>query len=207
MRWKRRLQLAAVAVALVAYSLLSHYSNSHLQARDLATGLALAPILILGAVLVSRALGFLACLLALGIALYLLRDYWSLFKQNFGLLYFAQQFGFYGLMAFTFGITLVKPRVPLCTLLADRVHGPLSPAEIRYTRQVTGAWTLFFILNMMVTLLLFEFATLKIWSFFVNFLSLPLVALMFAGEFAVRRRVLPQVQGSGLIATLKVYFG
>jgi uncharacterized membrane protein len=207
MPWKRRLQLAAVAVALVTYSLLSHYSNSHAQARDLATGLALAPILILGAVLVSRAFGLIACILALGVGLYLLRDYWPLFKQNFAWLYFTQQFGFYGLMAFSFGITLMGPRVPLCTLLADRVHGPLSPAELRYTRQVTAAWTLFFILNMMATLLLFEFASLKTWSFFVNFLSFPLVALMFACEYAVRRRLLPQVQGSGLIATLKVYFG
>lgn len=207
MSWKRRLQLAAVAVALVTYSLLSHYSNSHAQARDLATALALAPILILGAAVLWRGLGVIACVLGLGGAIYLLKDDWSLFRQNFALLYFAQQFGFFGLMTLSFGITLVKPRVPLCTLLADRVHGPLSPAELRYTRKVTVAWTVFFVLNMLATLLLFEFATIKAWSFFVNFLSLPLVAIMFAGEYLVRRRVLPQVHSGGLLATLKVYFG
>jgi uncharacterized membrane protein len=42
---------------------------------------------------------------------------------------------------------------------------------------------------------------------FVNFCSLPLMLLMFAAEYSVRRRTLPQVQrSSGLIATLRVYF-
>ena len=207
MSWKRRLQLAAVAVALVTYSLLSHYSNSHAQARGLATCLALAPIFILGALVVWRGLGVIAGVVGAAAALYVLWNSWPLFKANFALLYFAQQFGFYGLMALSFGVTLLKPRVPLCTMLADRVHGPLNPAELRYTRRVTVAWTVFFVLNMVATLLLFEFASIKTWSFFVNFLSLPLVASMFAGEYAVRRRVLPQVHSGGLLATLKVYFG
>ena len=45
-----------------------------------------------------------------------------------------------------------------------------------------------------------------VWSAFVNFCSLPLILLMFAAEYAVRRRVLPQVESSGLIAALRVYF-
>jgi uncharacterized membrane protein len=206
MRWKRRLQLAVVGAAIIAYSGLSHYSNSHAQARDLATGLALAPMLALGCLVAWRWAGALLAALAAGIGAYLLHHHWPLLTQNFALLYFVQQFGFYVLMALSFGITLKQPRVPLCTLLADKVHGPLTPRETQYTRQVTAAWTLFFVLNMVATLLLFEFASLKVWSVFVNFLSLPLVALMFAAEYAVRRRVLPQVHGGGILATLRVYF-
>ena len=110
------------------------------------------------------------------------------------------------IMAFTFGRSLRKGSVPLCTQLADRVHGPLSALELRYTRGVTLAWVIFFLLNLAATFLLFEFAPLRAWSIFVNFCSLPLILLMFAAEYAVRRRVLPQVQGSGLMATLRVYF-
>jgi uncharacterized membrane protein len=206
MSWKRRLQLAAVIVAIIAYSGLSHYSNSHAQARDLATGLALAPMLTLGAVLAWRWLGpVLALLAALATAL-LLFEFRSGLTRNFSLLYFVQQFGFYSVMALSFGSTLIRPRVPLCTLLADKVHGPLTPQELRYTRQVTVAWTLFFILNMLATWLLFELAPLKVWSIFVNFASLPLLALMFLGEYLVRRQVLPQVHSGGIIATLRVYF-
>jgi uncharacterized membrane protein len=102
---------------------------------------------------------------------------------------------------------LFKGRVPLCTEFADKIHGPLTALELRYTRGVTWAWVLFFLGNLSLTFVLFALAPLRTWSFFVNFVSLPLVLLMFVVEFAVRRRVLPQVQRHGLIATLRIYFG
>jgi uncharacterized membrane protein len=206
MRRSRRLQLAAVGLLLVAYSGLSHYSNSHAQQRGLATALALAPMLTLGLLLAWRWRGVLAALLAAIGAGILCRQLWPLFTQNFPLVYLIQQLGFYGLMAATFGFSLLPGRVPLCTQLADKVHGPLGPAELRYTRQVTAAWAWFFIGNIAVTLLLYAFAPLKVWSLFVNFCALPLIGLMFAAEYAIRRRVLKQVHTGGLMATLRVYF-
>ena len=202
----RRAQLAAVLAVLVAYSVLSHYSNLNPQAHDLRTLLALAPMLTLGLVLLWRWSGALMALLAAAAAAILLRAFWPQFAQNFPIVYLVQQVGFYSIMAFTFGRSLRKGSVPLCTQLADKVHGPLSALELRYTRKVTLAWVIFFLLNLAASFLLFEFAPLRVWSMFVNFCSLPLILLMFAAEYAVRRRVLPQVQGSGLIATLRVYF-
>jgi uncharacterized membrane protein len=90
--------------------------------------------------------------------------------------------------------------------MADKVHGPLGGAELRYTRQVTAAWGWFFIANMALTLLLYALVPLAVWSLFVNFFALPLIGLMFAAEYAVRRQVLKQVHTGGLIATLRVYF-
>ncbi len=206
MSWRRRLQLAAVGVFVVAYSGLSHYSNSHAEEHDLATILALAPMMSLGLLLLWRWRGTLTALLtALGTGS-LCWHFWPLFKQNFSMVYLLQQLGFYLLMAATFGLSLLPRRLPLCTQLADKVHGPLGPAELRYTRQVTAAWTWFFIANMAVTVLLYEFAPLNVWSLFVNFCTLPLIGLMFAVEYAIRRHVLKQVQTGGLIATLRVYF-
>jgi uncharacterized membrane protein len=202
----RRLQLAAVLLFFIAYSILSHYSNLNPQAHDLRTVLALAPMLILGLVLLWRWSGALVALLAAAAAAYLLRAFWPLFAQNFSIVYLVQQTGFYSIMAFTFGRSLRKGSIPLCTQLADRVHGPLSALELRYTRQVTVAWVIFFICDVAANFLLFQFAPLRVWSVFVNFCSLPLILLMFVAEYAVRRRVLPQVQRSGLIATLRVYF-
>jgi uncharacterized membrane protein len=206
MRWGRRLQLAAVAVFIVAYSGFSHYSNSNPQAHDLATMLALAPMLTLGVVLIWRWNGAALAIVLTAVALLLLRRYWHLLTENFPVVYLLQQCGFYTLMAWTFGRSLLKGRIPLCTQLADKVHGPLSDQELRYTRSVTLAWVLFFAANLAVTFALSALAPLRIWSLFVNFCSLPLVLLMFVAEFAVRRRVLPQVQRHGLIATLRVYF-
>jgi len=36
--------------------------------------------------------------------------------------------------------SLGRGHIALCTRLADRLHGPLTPREVRYTRQVTAAW-------------------------------------------------------------------
>jgi uncharacterized membrane protein len=202
----RRLQLAAVAVLFIAYAGLSHYSNSNPQAHDLGAALALAPVLAIGFVLIWRWSGALPGLLSAAAAAFLVHHYWPLFTRNFSIVYLIQQCGFYAIMAFGFGRSLLEGRVPLCTQLADKIHGPLSAAELRYTRKVTIAWVVFFLLNMAVTGLLFAFAPLPIWSFFANFLSLPLILLMFGAEYVVRRRALPQVQTSSLIATLRMYF-
>jgi uncharacterized membrane protein len=163
-------------------------------------------MLSLGLVLVWRWSGALLAVLTAAATALLLRAFWPLFTANFSIVYLSQQCGFYAIMAFSFGRSLLEGRVPLCTRLADKIHGPLSALELRYTRNVTIAWVVFFLANMLVTFLLFEFAPLRVWSLFVNFFSLPLILLMFAAEYAVRRRVLPYVQRNGLIATLRVYF-
>jgi len=206
MRLRASLQLAAVMVLLVAYSLLSHYSTSHPQAHDLGAILALAPMLTVGLVLIWRWTGVPQAVLTAVAGAFLLKLYWPLFAQNFSAVYLLQQCGFYAILAAGFATSLRTGRVPLCTQLADKVHGPLSVQELQYTRGVTVAWVVFFLLNMAVTLLLFEFAPLRVWSLFVNFCSIPLVLLMFAAEYAVRRLALPARPRSGLMATLRVYF-
>jgi uncharacterized membrane protein len=207
MPWARRLQIAAVIGLVVTYSVLSHYSNSHVEDLGLATSLALAPMLAFGFGLIWRVRGaVIACVLSVAAAL-LLYIAWPELTARFALLYLVQQAGFYFLMALTFGLTLRRGAIPLCTRLADKIHGPLSAAELRYTRQVTTAWTLFFGVNVVAAGVMFAVAPIRVWSLFVNFCAVPLVALMFLVEYAVRRRVLPRVeQRSSLKETLRVFF-
>lgn len=203
---RRRLQLAAVGVLLVVYSVLSHYSNSNPRAQDLGAALALAPTLSIAIGLTWRLKGMPAAAIVAGAAALLLHQFWPPLTRNFAILYLIQQGGFYAILALSFALSLRKNRVPLCTQLADKIHGPLTALEQRYTRRVTAAWAIFLSAQVAATLLLFAFAPLRIWSLFVNFCSLPLLLLMFAGEMAVRRRVLPATHQSGLIDTLRVYF-
>jgi uncharacterized membrane protein len=206
MRWRRRLQLAAIILFVVAYAGLSHYSNSIAETRDLGVALAFGPVLTVGLLLIWRWTHLLVALLAAAAAALLLRHFWPSFERHFTWVYLLQEAGFYSLMAASFGQSLLARRVSLCTQLADKVHGPLTPQEVLYTRRVTAAWALFFVLITALTLGLFAFAPLRIWSLFANFCVLPLMGLMFIAEYAVRRRVLPQVPRRGILAAVRVYF-
>jgi uncharacterized membrane protein len=205
-RWRRRLQLAAIVVLVVVYAGLSHYANSAAKTRDLAVALALAPVLGFGLVLIRRWTRLATALLAAAAAALLLRRYWPLLEENFSWVYLLQEGGFYALMALSFGRSLMGNRVALCTQLADKVHGPLTPREVLYTRRVTAAWALFFAAITAATFSLFYAAPLRIWSLFANFCVLPLIGLMFVVEYAVRRRALPHATRRGILAAIRVYF-
>jgi len=90
----------------------------------------------------------------------------------------------------TFGLTLRPGHEPLITGMARRLHGDIAAELVTYTRNVTIAWTVFFAMQLALSIGLFCFAPLVVWSFFVNILDIPLVAAMFAAEYAIRLRVL-----------------
>jgi uncharacterized membrane protein len=85
-----------------------------------------------------------------------------------------------------FARTLKDGREPLITSIARRVHGSLTPDIEIYTRHVTFAWSLFFALQVVVSLGLYIFASLEVWSVFINILNAPLIILMFVCEYAYR---------------------
>jgi len=204
-RWDRRLQYAAACAAIAVYAGLSHYSNSVTGGRDLGAALALAPIGVVATLLAWRTVPpAVAVLLYAGLA-GLIVGLWPVLRQNYPLVNLVQDSSVYGLLGLTFGRSLMPGRVALCTQLADKEHGPLSAQEMRYTRQVTAAWTIFFFVIAAASILLFVSAPLRIWSLFINFCVLPLVGAMFIAEYQVRRRVLPGVKRTGLLATLRVY--
>ena len=204
-RWDRRLQYAAACAAIAVYAGLSHYSNSVAGGRDLGAALALAPITVIATILAWRTTPpAIAALLSASLA-GLIVGLWPVLRQNYPLINLVQDSSVYGLLGFTFGRSLLPGRVALCTQLADKEHGPLSVPEVRYTRQVTAAWTLFFFVITAASILLFVSAPLRIWSLFINFCVLPLVGAMFIAEYQIRRRILPEVKRTGLLATLRVY--
>jgi uncharacterized membrane protein len=199
-----KLSIAAAGALIVAYTALSHYCNTH-GARHLGAALSVGPVLALGVVVLWRSLPPLIALPASVAAAALLYDCWPLFEKNFSVVYLLQECTMYGLLAFGFWRSLGSGSIPLCTRLADQVHGPLNAEERRYTRNVTLAWAIFFTALTAVTALLYFAAPRAVWSAFVNFAALPLVAVMFAAEYAVRRRVLPPAFHGGILATVRVF--
>jgi uncharacterized membrane protein len=115
----------------------------------------------------------------------------GLFKVSFVSAAALMHWGLYTSLLASFAFTLRRGHTPLITAMAYRLHGADIPAElVTYTRRVTIAWCFFFAGQLTTSVLLFCFAPLTAWSFFVNVLDIPLVAVMFAAEYAVRIRVL-----------------
>ncbi len=98
------------------------------------------------------------------------------------------------LLLWFFARTLAPGREPLVTAIARFARGRLDPEVERYTRHVTWAWCGFFAANAVASAALAALAPLEAWSLFANVLATPLFALMFAGEYAYRRRRFPALE-------------
>jgi uncharacterized membrane protein len=93
----------------------------------------------------------------------------------------------YSSLLLVFGQTLRHGRRPLVTSMALRLEKSLSPAMMVYTRRVTQAWCGFFAGQLAMSGALLAWAPHAVWSLFVNVLDGPMVALMFAAEYGLRR--------------------
>jgi uncharacterized membrane protein len=193
------------AALVCCYALLANYTNLNPAAKPLGAVLAIAPPLALIVGLAWRSAYRLVALAGAALVAAAIVSCWPILERNFSLLYLLEDLGFYGVLSVTFARSLVGGRVPLCTYWADLVHGPLPAPVARYTRNTTAAWALFFALVGAASLALYVYAPLRVWSAFSYFVTLPLVVLMFVGEYAVRRRVLPPLHRSGLLDSVLVY--
>ena len=202
--WMRGL---GVVLAAIAYAVLAHLSNSTPGTGALGVVLAVGPLLLFAVLLAWRS-GFRAMALLMGaLAAALVYRYWPRLAEHYPWIYLLQQAGVYCLLALTFGRSLTGGRVPLCTLWATRVHGPLPPKVVRYTRLVTAVWTLFFALLAATLIVLYALVDLPLWSAFANFGTFPLIAALFIAEYAVRGRVLPDMQHAGILAGAQAFLG
>ncbi|MDB5975556.1 MAG: hypothetical protein JWR07_2316 [Nevskia sp.] len=91
-----------------------------------------------------------------------------------------------------FAPTLLPGRVPMITRIADAMGGPLSAAQVSYTRNVTWVWVVTLGLILLVTLSLLLLWSPEAWSVFANFISYALLAVLFVGEYGYRRMRFPQ---------------
>ena len=199
MRW------AGVATLVIGYPLLAHYTNESAHNPKLGAVVAIAPVILIALMLVWHSPRRLTMMSVLALLCVALSASWSVLENHFELVYWLQNMGMQIILLMTFGRTLIAGRQPLCTRFAEVLYGPVSPQHEIYTRQVTVAWTLFFAAMALASTLLFFLAPLAIWSVFSNFLTLPLVALMFIAEYWVRRRVLPDMQHMHILDAVRAF--
>jgi acyl-coenzyme A synthetase/AMP-(fatty) acid ligase/uncharacterized membrane protein len=209
---------ALTIAGLAAYAIASHIALVR-QWLWLAFALALAPLVLSLASYVIRlllnphakafskpVLVAACCISAVSVL-----NYWASLSQYTEWLFLAQNVGANAALGLMFGATLRARKTPLITQFAQILHGDCSPAMMQYTRRVTWVWVLFFVLMCVVSLGLFFFAPLAVWSAFINLLAWPLVGALFAAEFAWRNYAHPEFEvvtlSEGMQAFIRHYSG
>ena len=190
------------AVGLGAYALLAH----HLVSRDAGSVLALLTLLgpMVGAALwgLWHAGNRLVALVLAALAVAVLSNGSRLPVSS---LYLAQHAGIHLGLAWWFGRTLRNGREPFITQLARRLHDPMQPTMVVYTRHVTLAWTVYFLAIAGSSFLLFGFAPLPAWSLFANVLTPVSLVAMFAIEYLLRYRLHPEFDRVAFLDAVRAY--
>ena len=195
----------ALAVVCIAYSILAHLAAADPEPDLFDAAIAIAPLAGLAALLAWRSphrpwmlfLCLAGCALLYGLSGWLV--------QHYNWVFLLQHAGMQLLLGLAFGRTLRAGQVPMVARFAAMIHGTLSPALARYTRQVTWAWTLYFALMASLSLLLFWLAPVAVWSAFANLLNLPLVLLMFTAEYLARLFLLAPCDRTGPLDAIRAY--
>ncbi len=184
------IKVIAVA-AVVAYPLILHFFVVKNAAGPFGIGLALLPIVSYVFWLMRNTKYPLRTALLLALGAFLLAIAWIAELIDFSAAYYFEHVLFNSLLMVLFGSSLLPGREPLISSLARRVHGSLPIQIAAYTVTVTWVWTIYFAATIVISLLLYYFAPLTVWSFFANVLGIPLAALLFVGEYLYRIKTIP----------------
>jgi uncharacterized membrane protein len=188
----------------VAYALAAHYTNTA-RITGLGTLIAIAPLIVMSFTMAWGATyrrTMLAVFAAGCVGLVLA---WDQLRQFYSMIYWLEHAGTEFLLCLSFARTLRAGREPMVTYFARLVHGSVTPALQAYTRQVTKAWVCFFGAMAILSTVLFFAAPLEVWSAFANFITAPLIGLMFVVEYAVRRHRHPELEHAHILDGINAY--
>lgn len=190
------------AVGLGAYALLAH----HLVSRD--AGSVPALLTLLGPMVGAALWGLWSAghrLVALVLAVLATAVLLNGSRLPVPWLYLAQHAGIHLGLAWWFGRTLRAGREPFITQLARRLHDPMQPTMVAYTRHVTLAWTIYFVSIAGTSFALFGFAPLAAWSLFANVLTPVSLVAMFIVEYLLRYRLHPEFERVAFLDAVRAY--
>ena len=204
--WAQAWRVGATVILIIGWAVAAHLGSAGAGSVDLNAAVALTPVLVALAVLLWQARSrWLFCAGLFG-AVGAIWALWPQLRQNVSLLYYLQHLGSHLALAVFFGRTLRGNRDALITSMARFIYGDaLSVRKVRYTRQVTLAWTVFFVANALVSTGLFLWAPAAVWSVHANLLTGPLMGLMFLGEHLIRLRVLPPHERPSVAEVVRAY--
>jgi uncharacterized membrane protein len=191
---------------VMAYLAAVYYAAAHAPQSAWTVAIGHGPLLLALVLLLRKAFGVITAAMAAALICALFYRFHGELQAHVAMTYYLQYMGLMLCGALFFGLSLIPPRVALCTRFARYAHEVMTPELARYTRRVTAAWTLFFVgMGLISSVLFFSPLPFSVWSAFNTLFTLPLVGLMFAAEYAVRRRVLPHEAGHGITGAYRAY--
>jgi uncharacterized membrane protein len=191
----------------ISYPVAAHLAILSGRPAFIAASVGLLVIIVLLGPLRRRSPWALGALVAAAFALYRLST-----SEAANLPLFVPPVAINVFLAWVFGHTLRRGEMSQIERIVRALHPPgdvLSPEILAYARNLTRAWTGFFIMLAVVNLVLALCATpkglllaigisppvavpLDFWSLFANLLNYLLVGGMFVLEYAIRRRKFPK---------------
>lgn len=214
-----RLKILLAVIGITAFATTSHMALSAQHAdnvwRQIAVVSLLLPVLAIGCwsciSLLARTKLAKAARLLISAAIVLLALYVAfmlrpLLLAHLQYLYLIEHVSTNLMLCWLFAHTLFGAHTPLVTTFARATHDFLPEKILRYTQRVTQAWAVFFLLQVLVSLVLFYGTSIETWSWFANVLNWPLVALMFGAEYICRKRMNPDFPHSTIQQSVAAYF-
>jgi len=177
----------AIAILALGYPFLVYFGLRHFGARGLALALivlATARLAVVGRKLPASPLLTILLLSSMAVALTGLLVLVSGAPDHLRFYPVVVNFA----MLLLIEVTLLRP--PTMVERLARLREPhLPPGAVGYTRKVTEVWCGFFLLNGSIALYTARFADVEVWTLYNGLIAYLLMALLFAGETLVRRRV------------------
>ena len=176
----------AFACAFLGYQFFIHKIIISGQLTNVTAAFIFIPFIVATGVAIALELGLLLALLITAAITILSLAWVSMFGLPSAIIFGLPHLVTNLFLLWFFARTLKNGREPLITSIARRVHGSLKAELEIYTRRVTYAWSLFFLLQIIVSIGLYIFASVAVWSMFINILNTPLILLMFICEYSYR---------------------
>lgn len=206
-RLTRFLVIVAIAVVGVAYLAFSHLLTIDDRPSLLMLALGVAPMTVIALLAAWHSRMRWLALAMFAVLAFAVLMYFEELRNQVNWLYFMQHAGTMFLLAITFGSTLGRGDADaLCSQVTRlMLPGPVDPIYMRYTWKVTLIWTAYFIASGAISVGLFFYGPIVVWSYFANLLTPVIVGLMFVIEYLVRVRVLPDRTHFSIAQTIKAY--
>jgi len=203
---RQKLRLAFLALLGALYLWFSYLVSVSSNPPLLLVLASMAPVVAAGMVAAWKSNTKIIALSACGatlIALYFFSDF---LRNHIAWFYFLQHAGMMVFLGALFGSTLKSDESALCSRIAGLLDKTvLDAAYLRYTWKVTAAWTIYFIVSGILSVALFFFSPIEIWSLFASVLTPIAIGAMFIGEYAIRVRVLPGRKHFSISETIQAY--